>query len=107
MEEHIDQVHGTYETYSIHVSNRLGAAPYVSSPGEKRKVTEKIAICQQYATMEPENEPYQPRESDVEMRRRFWYLNMPPTIESLIPDELWRPNFDIRQVQASITGHPL
>ena len=41
--------------------NRLSIQPYVVSPTEKRKVVKRFATSQQFATIDPENEPYQPR----------------------------------------------
>ena len=72
IEQHIDAVHGTYKEYSKHVSNRLGLAPYVTSPTEKRMLVQKMSICEQYATVSPENEQYQQRPVDTEMRKNFW-----------------------------------
>ena len=71
-EEHVDKVHGTHRWYQCALMNRLSIQPYVVSPTEKRKVIKRFATSQQFATIDPENEAYQPRLPRETQHQMLW-----------------------------------
>ena len=71
-EQHVDKIHGTSRWYQCALVNRLSIQPYVVSPTEKRKVIKRFAASQHFATMDPENEPYQPRLAPEIQGQMLW-----------------------------------
>ena len=61
--EHVEKAHGGQRWYAHAFAARAELEPYIPTPTESRAVVRRFAQSQQFATCEPENEPYQPRPS--------------------------------------------
>ena len=65
-------MHGAFRWYKCELINRLSIQPYEVSPTENRKQVFRFATSQQYATIDPENEPYQPRPCLQTQNKYLW-----------------------------------
>jgi hypothetical protein len=71
-DEHVDMIHGTHRWYQCDVINRISLAPYEVSPTELRKAVSRFSTSYQFATIDPENEPYAAGPPLEEQKHSFW-----------------------------------